>query len=126
MAGSGPVAAPGSRKPILVAAALVVLVFAVFGATLGDGFIYFDDDYYVTNNVHVQNGITGDGLAWALTTADYFYWHPVTWISHMLDCELYGLKPAGHHFTNVFIHALTAALVFASFFYMSGALWRSA
>jgi hypothetical protein len=114
------------RPAILIAALLVLLVFAVFGRTVRDGFIYFDDDYYVTQNVIVQKGLTMDGLAWALTTADYFYWHPVTWLSHMMDCELYGLWPGGHHFTNVAIHALTAVLVFAALFAMTGALWRSA
>ena len=120
--------APGlaiGRKAILIAAALVILVFAVFGRTIGNGFIYFDDDYYVTQNPIVQKGLTTDGLAWALTTADYFYWHPVTWMSHMMDCELYGLDARGHHFTNVAIHALTAVLVFAALFSMTGALWRS-
>jgi hypothetical protein len=114
------------RPAILIAALLVLLVFAVFGRTVRDGFIYFDDDYYVTQNVIVQKGLTMDGLAWALTTADYFYWHPVTWLSHMLDCELYGLWPGGHHFTNVAIHAITAVLAFAALFAMTGALWRSA
>ena len=113
------------RKAILIAVLLVVLVFAVFGRTVWDGFIYFDDDYYVTQNAIVQKGLTTDGLAWALTTADYFYWHPVTWLSHMMDCELYGLQPGGHHFTNVTIHALTTVLVFAALFSMTGALWRS-
>jgi Flp pilus assembly protein TadD len=117
---------PFGRKAILIAALLVVLVFAVFGRTVWVGFIYFDDDYYVTQNAVVQKGLTTDGLAWALTTADYFYWHPVTWLSHMMDCELYGLQPAGHHFTSVTIHALTAVLVFAAFLSMTGALWRSA
>ena len=119
-------ARPGRRRPItLIAAGLILLVFAVFLPTVGDSFIYFDDDYYVTQNPMVQRGFTADGLAWALTTTDYFYWHPVTWASHMLDCELYGLKPGGHHLTNVLLHAATTLLVFAGFFYMTGALWRS-
>ncbi|HVN05235.1 MAG TPA: tetratricopeptide repeat protein [Bryobacteraceae bacterium] len=114
------------RRPILIAAALVILVFAVFGRTVGDKFIYYDDDYYVTRNPIVQRGLTLDGISWALTTADYFYWHPVSWMSHMLDCEIYGLQPAGHHFTNVVIHALTTVMVFAALFGLTGAVWRSA
>jgi len=117
---------PARRNALLIAALLVLLVFAVFGRTLRDKFIYFDDDYYVTQNPIVLKGLTIDGVAWALTTADYFYWHPVTWLSHMMDCDLYGLKPGGHHFTNVAIHALTAVSVFAALFTMTGALWRSA
>jgi len=115
-----------SRRPVLIAAALVVLVVAVFGRTVADKFIYFDDDYYVTQNPIVQRGLTLDGISWALTTADYFYWHPVSWMSHMLDCEIYGLQPAGHHLTNVIVHALTTVLVFAALFGLTGAVWRSA
>jgi len=113
------------RNAILIAAVLVVLVFAIFGRTVRDGFIYLDDDYYVTQNAIVQKGLTMDGVVWALTTSDYFYWHPVTWLSHMMDSELHGLRPGGHHFTNVAIHALTAVLVFAALFSMTGAFWRS-
>jgi Flp pilus assembly protein TadD len=113
------------RKAILIAAILAVFVFAVFARTVRNGFIYFDDDYYVTQNSIVQKGLTMDGLAWALTTTDYFY-YPVTWLSHMMDCELYGLHAGGHHFTSTTTHALTAVLVFAALFSMTGALWRSA
>ena len=109
-----------------IAAALALMVFAVFGRTVLNGFINFDDDYYVTQNPIVQKGLSAEGLSWALTTADYFYWQPLTWLSHMLDCELYGLHPGGHHFTNVTIHALTAILAFAALFSLTGALWRSA
>jgi tetratricopeptide (TPR) repeat protein len=117
---------PIARQTILIAAVLILLVFAVFARTVRDQFIYFDDDYYVTQNVLVQRGLTIDGLTWAVKTADYFYWHPLTWLSHMLDCQLYGLRAGGHHFTNVTIHALTTVLVFGAFFSMTGALWRSA
>ena len=109
----------------LVAAALVALVVAVFGTTAGYGFIAFDDPYYVTDNPLVAQGLTRQGVAWALTTTDYFYWHPLTWVSHMLDCELFGVNPHGHHATNVLIHAVTTVLVFASFFSLSGRLGRS-
>lgn len=111
---------------MLAAAALVVLVVVTFGRTGAYVFIDFDDPYYVTSNAIVQNGITGDGAVWALTTSDYFYWHPLTWLSHMLDCQLYGLQPRGHHLTNVAIHAATTVLVLAAFFSTTGAFWRSA
>jgi tetratricopeptide (TPR) repeat protein len=114
------------RRVLLVGVALLLLVLAVFLPTAWDNFIYFDDDYYVTQNAVVQKGLTAGSISWALSTTDYFYWHPVTWLSHMLDCELYGLKPAGHHLTNVLIHAATTLLVFICFVYMTGALWRSA
>jgi len=114
------------RRVLLIGVALLLLVFAVFLPTAWNNFINFDDDYYVTQNAVVQKGLTAGSISWALTTTAYFYWHPVTWLSHMLDCELYGLKPAGHHLTNVLIHAATTLLVFICFLYMTGALWRSA
>jgi Flp pilus assembly protein TadD len=112
-------------KVFAMAAALIVLVVAVFGQTAGHGFIAFDDPSYVTNNLIVQHGLTAAGLRWALTTSDYFYWHPLTWVSHMLDCQVYGLTSGGPHITNVIIHALTSLLVFAAFLFMTGAVWRS-
>jgi tetratricopeptide (TPR) repeat protein len=110
----------------LVAACLIVLVAAVFGRVAGHPFIVFDDPSYVTDNSLVQHGLTAAGLRWALTTSDYFYWHPLTWLSHMLDCQLFGLNPAGHHITNLVIHAATVLLVFAAFVSMTGFLGRSA
>ncbi|HEX3703196.1 MAG TPA: tetratricopeptide repeat protein [Vicinamibacterales bacterium] len=113
------------RATILSGAALVAMVFAVFGPTIGDSFFTFDDPSYVTDNALVQRGLTLDGARWALTTSDFFYWHPLTWLSHMMDCQLFGLNSAGHHVTNVVIYALTTLLVFAAFAYMTGAFWRS-
>jgi hypothetical protein len=109
----------------VVAASLVVLVVAVFGTTAGYGFIAYDDPYYVTDNALVVQGLTWRGVKWALTTTDYFYWHPLTWLSHMLDCELFGLNPHGHHVTNIVIHSATTVLVFACFLSLTGQLGRS-
>jgi tetratricopeptide (TPR) repeat protein len=115
-----------STKSIaVIAAVLTILVVAVFGRTAGYGFVAFDDPSYVTDNSIVQRGLTVAGLRWALTTSDAFYWHPLTWLSHMIDCQFYGLRPGGHHVTNVLIHAATTLLVFAAFLYMTGAAWRS-
>ena len=81
---------------------------------------------YVYENRHVQRGLTGEGTAWAITAYHACNWHPLTWLSHMLDCQLYGLKPGGHHLTNVLLHAAAAVLLFLALRRMTGALWPSA
>src|SRR5689334_19085699 len=76
------------KQPWMVAvigASLILLVVIVFGGTSNHHFIAFDDPYYVSDNPIVMKGLTTDGVKWALTTTDYFYWHPLTWLSHMLD-----------------------------------------
>ncbi|MBW2740291.1 MAG: tetratricopeptide repeat protein, partial [Deltaproteobacteria bacterium] len=89
-------------------------------------FIWFDDKPYVTENRHVQSGLTVKSFIWAFTTFDASNWHPLTWLSHMLDCELYGLNPMGHHWTSLQIHIANTLLLFFILQYMTGALWRSA
>jgi protein O-mannosyl-transferase len=112
--------------------ALAVVIFLgalswfVFGQTLRHEFINFDDGDYVFKNPHVSRGLTFNGIIWAFTHVHAGNWHPLTWISHMLDCQLFGLYPGGHHLTNVVLHALTAALLFLVLRRMTGALWRSA
>ena len=85
-----------------------------FWPVAGNGFVSYDDETYVTANPHVQEGITWKGLAWAFGRlhAEETYWHPLTWISHMVDCELFGLKPAGHHLVSLAFHTLNTVLVF--------------
>ena len=91
---------------------LAVATFAVYSPAFGHPFIFnYDDDNYVINNAHVQAGLTWQTIRWALTSTDT-NWHPVTWFSHALDCELYGLNPEGHHITNVLFHALNVVLLF--------------
>jgi len=104
---------------------LFLLVFRVFYPITGGDFINYDDDVYVTDNFHVQGGLALDQVAWAFRNTDAANWHPVTWLSHMLDCQLYGAKPWGHHLTSVLIHALNAVLLFGVMRRMTGALWRS-
>ena len=104
---------------------LVAMTFAVFGQTLTHEFIDFDDDDYAYNNHIVCQGITVKGLAWAFG-CHASNWHPLTWLSHMLDCQLYGLHPGGHHLTNVLLHALTVMALFLVLREMTGALWRGA
>src|SRR4029077_4056949 len=88
-------------------------------------FLDFDDPDYVTQNVHVQAGLMWAGIRWAFTTFDAGNWHPLTWLSHMLDVEVFGLAPAAHHLENVFLHAANACLVFLLLLALTGAFGRS-
>jgi Tfp pilus assembly protein PilF len=107
-------------------AALAAITFSVFGQTLRHEFVDYDDDLYVYDNPVVVQGLTGNGTVWALTQAHAGNWHPLTWLSHMLDCQLYGLGSGGHHLTSVLLHAATVILLFLVLRQMTGALWRSA
>ena len=120
---------PAARERWLilgVCAFLIALTWIVFGQTVHFEFINFDDGDYVYKNPDVARGLTPEGLAWAFTHLHAGNWHPVTWISHMLDCQLYGLSPGGHHLSNVLSHAVTAILLFCVLRQMTGALWASA
>jgi protein O-mannosyl-transferase len=98
----------------------------VFGQTLGDDFINYDDQNYVYENTKITGGLNMAGIAWAFSHVHAQNWHPLTTISHMLDCQLYGLKAGGHHFTNVLLHTVAVLLLFAVLREMTGALWQSA
>jgi hypothetical protein len=105
---------------------LIAITWIVFGQTLHFDFINFDDGDYVYKNQEVTRGLTFAGIVWAFTHLHAANWHPVTWISHMLDCQLYGLRAAGHHMTNVVIHTATVVFLFRVLRRMTGALWLSA
>ncbi len=105
---------------------LAVLTCIVFGQTLGHDFINYDDPRYVYENTNITSGLNTASIAWAFTHIHSMNWHPVTTISLMLDCQLYGLKAGGHHFTNVLLHTVAAILLFLALQCMTGALWRSA
>jgi protein O-mannosyl-transferase len=105
---------------------LLLAVALVFGQTLQHDFVDFDDQQYVVNNPQVVRGLTGDGLVWAFTASHAGNWHPLTWLSHQLDCQLYGLEPWGHHLTSVLLHAATAIVLFLVLRKMTGDVWPSA
>jgi tetratricopeptide (TPR) repeat protein len=105
---------------------MAVVVWLTFGQTIGHDFVNYDDDVYVYHNAEVVRGLTFDGLIWAFTHVYAANWHPITWISHMIDCELWGIHPAGHHFTNVLLHSVGAVLLFLVLRAMTGAMWPSA
>ena len=121
----GPVL-PRSPFPAWLPAVLLVLAtLALYWPALRCDFINYDDDLYVTSNSHVQNGLTLANLQWAFCHPVASNWHPVTMLAHMLDCQLFGLKPWGHHLTSVLLHALNSLLVFLLFRRLTGAMWRS-
>jgi tetratricopeptide (TPR) repeat protein len=105
---------------------LVLLTCSVFGQTLRYDFINYDDPRYVYENTNVTGGLTIAGIAWAFTHIHSMNWHPITSMSHMLDCQLFGLRAGAHHFTNVILHTIAVLLLFIALKRMTGNLWRSA
>ena len=105
---------------------LIALVWFVFGQTLGHGFVNYDDDLYVYKNSYVTSGVTLRGLHWAFTQTHVWNWHPLTTISHMLDCQMFGLHASGHHFVNVLLHTIAVLLLFLVLWQTTGGLWQSA
>jgi len=121
-------ASPRNDRLIIAAVCvfLTAIIWIIFGQTLRYGFVNFDDDRYVYENSHVAAGLTLDGFKWFLTHSHASLWHPLTTFSHMADCQIFGLKPGGHHFTSVLLHNIAAVLLFLVFRAMTGRLWRSA
>ena len=113
-------------REVSVAVGLVAITLTVFAPVWGYGFVSWDDPWYVTANPHVSGGLGWAALSWALTTGGQFYWHPLTWLSHMLDVQLYGMNAAGHHLTNVLLHLANVLLLYGVLRRMTGAVGRSA
>ena len=109
----------------LVALLLIAATISVYARTASYPFISYDDDLYVTGNLQVRAGLSLEGARWALTTGHAANWHPLTWLSHMLDCQLYGLWAGGHHLTNVALHTLNALLLFGLLRSLTGSVGRS-
>jgi tetratricopeptide (TPR) repeat protein len=105
---------------------LITVTLIVFLPVLQNGFVALDDQVYVAENPCVQMGITIKSITWALVTTYAGFWHPLTWLSLIVDAQLYGLNPAGFHLTNLLLHIANSLLVFFVFRRMTGALWRSA
>jgi tetratricopeptide (TPR) repeat protein len=113
------------RRSFVLGALLFLLVAGVFLPAVTHDFITYDDPVYVTQNAHVTGGLTPENVAWAFKSTEASNWHPLTWLSHMADCQLFGLRPWGHHLTSVLLHALNALILFVALRRMTGALWRS-
>jgi cytochrome c-type biogenesis protein CcmH/NrfG len=105
---------------------LFTATLSVYGQVHRFDFIQYDDTDYVTQNTHVQGGITAESVIWAFTTIHASNWHPLTWLSHMLDVEMFGLNPAGHHLINLLFHAANSLLLFIVFKKMTRVIWQSA
>ncbi len=118
--------APKRGVVLAICAVLAAITWAVFGQTLGHEFVTYDDPQYVSGNAEVAAGLSIEGVRWAFTHTIGGNWHPLTIISHMLDCQLYGLNAAGHHLTNVLLHTIAVILLFLVLRQMTGTLWRSA
>jgi tetratricopeptide (TPR) repeat protein len=115
----------GNAKLWCCLSLLAALTFTIYWPALTHPFVNYDDPDYVTQNPHVQQGITLSTIEWAAVSTSAANWHPVTWISHALDCQLFGLNPAGHHFTNILLHALNVLLLFALLAQATGKVARS-
>ena len=105
---------------------LVVVTLAVYSQVRRFEFVNFDDPEYVTENNHVRAGLTWEGTVWAFKSLEAANWFPLTWLSHMADCQVFGLRSGWHHWTSVLLHTLAALVLFAALKRMTGALWRSA
>jgi protein O-mannosyl-transferase len=115
---------PGKRNLVL-GLLLVVATLALYNPVTHHPFVNFDDDRYVTDNTHVRAGLHWETVKWAFSSFDEANWHPLTWLSHALDCQLFGQNPAGHHYINVLLHALNAVLLFWVLWRATGSTGRS-
>jgi protein O-mannosyl-transferase len=113
-------------KSFAVYAILTIATLAVFTQALKYGFINFDDPIYVLNNQHLNKGISIERIKWAFSSIYAGFWFPLTWLSHMFDCELFDLNPAGHHLSSIILHLINSLLLFTILKKISGALWQSA
>jgi Flp pilus assembly protein TadD len=109
----------------LVISLLFLTIISAYEQVRKNEFINFDDDVYVTHNLNVQDGLTLRSLPWSFTAMEASHWHPMTWISHMLDMELHGLSPGGHHTTSLLLHIINSVLLFLVLCRMTGTVWKS-
>ncbi len=115
-----------TRHDALIAIALAVLTAAVYAQVGTFDYVNYDDPFYVQENLIVQRGLTGYGVKWAFTTTTLGNWHPLTWLSYMIDCQIFGARPGALHLVNVLFHLANAALLFLVLQRMTQARWRSA
>jgi protein O-mannosyl-transferase len=121
---SGLFRAPGLRT-LLWSLILIAVVLVSYSPVTHNGFLNYDDDRYIVDNSHVRAGLTWATVKWAFTTYEVANWHPLTWLSHALDCQLFGLNPAGPHYVNVLLHASAAVILFLLLESATGFQWRS-
>jgi hypothetical protein len=116
-----------SRRNLAICIALLIAsTLLTYWPVLKNEFINYDDPDYVTTNEVVKQGLTAEGFKWAFTTGHASNWHPITWLSHMADVSMFGMKPAGHHATNLVFHTANTVLLLLLLWLMTGSVWRSA
>lgn len=118
---AGLFASAEKRNPV-VCLLLAVITLALYNPVNRHPFVNYDDDRYVTENPHVRQGLTAGTISWALTSTEQANWHPLTWMSHALDCSLFRLNPAGHHFTSILLHSVNVMLLFLLLMWSTGRL----
>lgn len=116
---------PPIKHTALVCLLLVVAIVICYWQVVSYDFVGFDDDKYITNNLHVKAGLTKESLKWALTATHAGNWHPLAWLSHMLDIQLFGMDPGLHHLTNLLLHIANSLLLLLVLKRITGAFWRS-
>jgi Flp pilus assembly protein TadD len=115
-----------TRTDLYICLALALATLAVYSQVIHFDFLNYDDPDYVTQNIHVRGGLSWDGIVWAFTVFHAANWSPLTWISHMADCQFFGLRSGWHHFSNALLHAAAAILLFAALKRLTGARWPGA
>src|SRR5208282_1362281 len=116
---------PRHRTAVLIGLLIFLGTLALYLPVTRNGFTNFDDDTYIVGNAHVREGLTWDTVKWSFTTFNEGNWGPLAWLSHALDCQLFGLHAAGHHFVSALLHAMNAAILFWLLWRATGATWRS-
>src|SRR5437667_6409433 len=116
---------PSRLAYFAVGGAIVVLIWIVFGQTLSHDFVNYDDKTYVYGNSLVASGLSLPGLVQAFVDTRTGNWHPLTLVSHMIDCQFFDLKAGGHHFTNVLLHSIATLLLFVFLWNVTGRTWAS-
>jgi len=118
--------ATSARTVVFISTFLFLLVFWTFFPATQNGFLYYDENAFILKNSHVSTGLNWANFRWTFLSLENANWYPLTWLSHMLDVQLHGLRAGGHHLTNVLLHGLNTVLVFLLFRYLTGNGWRSA
>ena len=112
--------ASAGKQTTVITLLLIVITLAVYNPVVSHPFVNYDDDRYVTANAHVRNGLSAETIRWAITSTDQANWHPLTWISHAVDVQLFRLNPTGHHFSSLLIHSANVTLLFLLLMWATG------
>lgn len=126
MSGSSLIENLQNHFKVIIVFFLLALTLLVYARAIENDFVNLDDPSYVTENPHVVTGLGPANLGWAFTSIEKANWHPLTWLSHMADAQIFGIDPRGHHLTSVLLHGVNCVLLFLLLLRVTGARWRSA